>query len=146
MQGLVVYLPIEDSIFDRDGRRCLNATERAAVRVRGSLFRGCSVGVGSRDAARVEVRESVFHTNARRFSATRRNPVFDGGQIRAEALILVETASQDRSDELSKIEVEKVIRIGTAEAPTLLAPLATTEVFSTQSYRALRQSLSHASE
>jgi hypothetical protein len=137
---------IEDSIFHRDGRRCLSATEGAAVRLRGSLLRGCSVGVTSRDAARVEVRESVFHTNASGFAATRRNEVFGGGHIEAEDVILVDTGSEDRLDELSQIEVEKVIRIRAAEAPTLTERLATTDVFSTQSYRALRQALSHASQ
>jgi hypothetical protein len=137
---------IEDSIFHRDGRRCLNATEGAAVRLRGSLLRGCSVGVTSRDSAHVEVRESVFHTNTRGFGASRRNEVFGGGTIQAEDLILVSTGSEDRLDDLSQIEVEKVIRVGTAEAPTFLEPLATTDVFSTQSYRALRKALRHVSQ
>ena len=39
-----------------------------------------------------------------------------------------------------------MIRVGTAEIPTLLEPLETSDVFSTQSYRALRQALSHVSE
>ncbi len=137
---------IEDSIFDRDGRRCLNATEGAAVRLRGSLLRGCSVGITSRDGARVEVRESVFHTNTRAFAATRGNQVFGGGQIQAEDLILIDTGPENRLDDLSKIEVEQVIRVGTAEIPTLLEPLETSDVFSTQSYRALRQALSRVRE
>jgi hypothetical protein len=136
---------IEDSIFDRDGRRCLNATEGAAVRLRGSLLRGCSVGVTSRDAARVEVRESVFHANASGFAATRRNEVFGGGRIRAADLILVDTGSEDQLDEWSQIEIVKAIRISADEAPSLLDPLATTDVFSTGAYRKLRRELRRVS-
>ncbi len=134
-------ISIEDSIFHRQGRRCLTAAENSTVRVRGSLLSGCSVGVTSRDAARVEVRESVFLSNARDFAASRRNEVFGGGHIHAEDLILVATGSEDRLDDWSQIEVEKVIRVGAAEAPTLLEPLQTTEVFSAGAYRTLRQAL-----
>lgn len=137
---------IEDSIFHRAGRRCLNATEGATVRLRGSLLRGCSVGITSRDGARVEVRESVFHTNTRAFAATRGNQVFGGGLIQAEDLILIDTGPEDRLDDLSKIEVEKMIRVGAAAVATLLEPLETTDGFSTQRYRALRQALRHVSE
>jgi nitrous oxidase accessory protein NosD len=136
---------IADSIFDRDDGRCLNASEGATVRLRGSLFRGCSVGVTSRDAARVELSQSVLHTNARGFAATRRNEVFGGGHILAEDLILVDTGAEERLDDGSQIEVERVIRVGAAEFPSLLDPLATTDAFSAQSYRTLRQALRHVS-
>ena len=137
---------IENSIFHRQGQRCLTAAENSTVRVRGSLLSGCSVGVTSRDDTRVEVRESLFLGNTRDFAASRRNEVFGGGHIHAEDLILVATGSEDRLDDWSQIEVEKVIRVGAAEAPTLLEPLETTDRFSTQTYRTLREALRHVSQ
>ncbi len=137
---------VEDSVFALAGDKCISVGEKADVAVRGSLLRGCSLGLASKDLSTTEVRDSLFLDNGRDLAAYRKKPVFGGGTIRGERLILARGREGALHDELSQIAVRGAVLVGgddgdielsdaarleaDADARGVLAPLAGAGSFS----------------
>ena len=86
---------VEDSVFSDVRDKCLSVGEAATLTLRGSLLRACKVGVASKDRSLADVRESVFLDNGRNFAAYQKKPIFGGGRIRGEDLVLIGAAKPD---------------------------------------------------
>jgi hypothetical protein len=138
---------VEDSVFSRVPDKCLSLGEGAEVRIRGSLLRGCAVGVASKDLSRTEVSESLFLDNDRDFAAYQKKKIFGGGRIRGWDLILVGTRSDARRDDSSELEIDRSIVIeGDGAEVASLDSLREAEVFSRERFRQLRAQMSPGSD
>jgi hypothetical protein len=138
---------VEDSVFSRVPDKCLFLGEGADVRIRGSLVRGCAVGVASKDLSRAEVSESLFLDNDRDFAAYQKKKVFGGGRIRGWDLILVGTRSDARRDDSSELEIDRSIVVeGDGAEVASLDSLRGAEVFSREQFRQLRAQMSPRSD
>jgi hypothetical protein len=129
---------VEDSVFSDVPDKCLSVGEAATLTLRGSLLRGCEVGVASKDRSLADVRESVFLDNGRNFAAYQKKPFFAGGRIRGEDLVLIGTAKPDLRDGLSEIAVEGARTFADWSGRALdVEALRKTSVFSKERFRAL---------
>jgi hypothetical protein len=132
---------VADSVFERNGRRCLMAAGNARVSASGCLLRECRVAVASRDGSRVEIAASVLLDNDRDFDADRRDGVFGAAEIRGEDLIRAGAGAPDRADGFSRIQVADPLAEGRGLAPNARERLGRATRFSTETYGALRASL-----
>jgi hypothetical protein len=129
---------VEDSVFSDVPDKCLSVGEAATLTLRGSLLRGCEVGVASKDRSLADVRESVFLDNGRNFAAYQKKPFFAGGRIRGEDLVLIGTAKPDLRDGLSEIAVEGARTFADGMGGELdVEALRKTSAFSRERFRAL---------
>jgi hypothetical protein len=129
---------VEDSVFSDVPDKCLSVGEAATLTLRGSLLRACKVGVASKDRSLADVRESVFLDNGRNFAAYQKKPVFGGGRIRGEDLVLIGTAKPDLRDGPSEIAVEGARTFADGMGGELdIEALRKTSAFSRERFRAL---------
>jgi hypothetical protein len=126
---------VEDSVVSDAPDKCLSVGEESTLRLRGSLLRGCDVGVASKDGSLADVRESVLLGNGRNFAAYQKKPIFGGGRIRAADLVLVGASEADERDDLSQIAVERA-RVAPVEGLDVEA-LWRAAAFSRERFRAL---------
>jgi hypothetical protein len=124
---------VADCVFLNLRDKCVSVGEGSAVRVSGSLLRGCEVGVASKDDAVAVIAESVLLDNERHLSAYRKKAIFGGGQIRGEALLLGLAAGPDAAETGSRIDAGEPGRLRPADA----ARLREVEHFSAADFRAL---------
>jgi len=129
---------VEDSVFSDVPDKCLSVGEAATLTLRGSLLRSCKVGVASKDRSLADVRESVFLDNGRNFAAYQKKPVFGGGRIRAEDLVLIGAAKPDTRDGASEITVAGARTLADWTGGELdVEALRKTSAFSREGFRAL---------
>jgi hypothetical protein len=124
---------VEDSVFSDLRDKCLSVGEVSTLTLRGSLLRGCDVGVASKDRSLADVRESVFLGNGRNFAAYQKKAVFGGARIRGRDLFLIDAAKEDVRDGASEIAIEDP-RSG---AGLDVEALRKTPTFSRESFRTL---------
>jgi hypothetical protein len=129
---------VEDSVVSDVPDKCLSVGERSTLTLRGSLLRGCKVGVASKDQSLADVRESVFVDNERNFAAFQKKAFFGGGRIRAEDLLLIGTGKADRRDGASEIALVDARASEDGTSGDLdVAALRETSTFSRERFRAL---------
>jgi hypothetical protein len=141
---------IDDSVFSEVKDKGVSVGERSQAIIRGSLLRGCTLGVASKDLSQAEIRESLFLHNERDLAAYQKKPVFGGGRIQAEDLITVGAGRQPQSDGVSEIEVARQLAIESSQATAAdaagatgldLDDLARVTSFSAARFRELRRRL-----
>jgi hypothetical protein len=129
---------VEGSVFSAFQDKCVSVGEKSTLQLVGSLLRNCGIGVASKDSSRANVRQSVFLDNGRNFSAYQKKPIFGGGRIHAEDLVVINAAKLDAHDTQSEIIAEEVRSLdGAADVGQAAKMLHELRVFSRERFRNL---------